>query len=118
MITLEKIYRLKVFVPVHFVDKVISNILNVVSLQYGNYDSVLWRSSEGIEQFRPLATAKPTTGRYNHLEENPSIKIEFSIPRDKKLLYQLIEEGIIPVHPWEEPVILVSEEMETRQNFD
>ena len=118
MVTLEKIYRVKVFVPLDFVDKVIANILNVVSLQYGNYDSVLWRSAEGIEQFRPLATANPTSGTPNHLEENPSIKIEFSIPRDEKLLYRVIQEGITPAHPWEEPVILIGEEMETRQSFD
>lgn len=118
MVTLKKVYRLKVFVPSESEKSVIDNILKVVSLQYGNYDSVLWRSSEGIEQFRPLTTANPTTGKHNLLEEKPSIKIEFSIPRDEKLLYQLIEEGITPAHPWEEPVILVSEEMETRQIFD
>jgi hypothetical protein len=117
MVTLEKVYRIKVFVPSDFVDRVIESILNIVSLQYGNYDSVLWRSAEGIEQFRPLSGANPTSGKSNCLEENPSIKIEFSIPLDERLLYRLIEDGISPVHPWEEPVILISEEMETRQKF-
>ena len=43
-----------------------------------------------------------------------SVKVEFSIPRDKDLLEKVITEGIVPNHPWEEPVIIVTTAQEVR----
>jgi len=42
----------------------------------------------------------------------------YRVKIDEKLLYRVVQEGITPAHPWEEPVILIGEEMETRQSFD
>lgn len=112
---LESVYRIKLFCPPESAEQIIASVLNIVHLTYGNYDCVAWTSSKGIEQFRPLMGAQPTRGNLHQITKGDSVKVEFSVPRDKHTLRQVIEDGIFPVHPWEEPVILVSEEWETRR---
>jgi hypothetical protein len=69
---------------------------------------VLWRSSPGVEQFRPLANAKPTFGKIGELSEQPSVQLIFTVPRDERLLFDLLA-AVAQAHPWEQPVILVEE---------
>lgn len=114
MICLKKMYRITLFVPPSHLEKVVDSITNTDSLRYGNYDSVVWWSSEGIEQFRPLEEALPTEGNKNTKEKLPSVMVQFSLPHDEKILEKMIKEGILPVHPWEEPVIIIQEVMTTR----
>jgi hypothetical protein len=77
--------------------------------------ALVWISSTGTERFRPLAGSQLARGTLNEVTKGDSVKVQFSVPRDKNTLHQVIEEGIFPVHPWEEPVVLVSEEWETRR---
>ncbi len=113
---LEPVYRINVFVSPNHVEAIIQGVTEIVPLRYGNYDNVAWYSSEGIEQFRSLEGSNPTLGSENQITKKQSVKIEFSIPRDRNLLERVIKSGIFPFHPWEEPVILLSEELETRKS--
>jgi len=114
MICLKKMYRITVFVPPSHLERLVDNITIVNQLRYGNYDSVVWWSSEGTEQFRPLDSATPKEGNRNTKEKLPSVMVQFSLPYDEKILEEVINEGIILVHPWEEPVILIHEVMASR----
>lgn len=114
MVNTVPVYRIVTFIPPERVEKVIRGVVKVTSLRYGNYDQVTWQSAEGIERFRPLNGSQPTAGKEGIVSLEKSIKLEFSVPRDNELLEKVIQEGIIPTHPWEEPVILIYEVRETR----
>ena len=86
----------------------LEGVLKVTTLAYGSYDQVLWRSSPGVEQFRPLANARPTAGKIGELSAQPSSQLIFTVPRDERLLSELLA-ALVQVHPWEQPVILVEE---------
>ncbi|CDQ40571.1 MULTISPECIES: YqfO family protein [Virgibacillus] len=114
-IKLVPIYRIKTYVPPEYLQKVMEGILQVDSLRYGNYQQVMWHSNGGAEQFAPSEDAIPTQGDIGATTKLTSIRLEFSIPREQPLLVSIIEEGIYPNHPWDEPVIQVAEELETRK---
>ncbi|SDQ56946.1 hypothetical protein SAMN05216232_2157 [Virgibacillus subterraneus] len=110
------IYRINTYVVPESLDRVIEGVLSVDGLIYGNYKNVAWHSNDGIEQFVPSENSVPTEGSIGERKQVTSFKIEFSIPRDKNLLSKVIEEGIYPNHPWDEPVVQVTEEYETRKH--
>lgn len=109
------VYRVKTFVVPEYVEQVVKGILQVDELQVGHYQNVMWKSAEGVEQFVPSEDAVPTEGAVGERTTVASLRLEFSIPRDESLLRTVIKEGIYPNHPWDEPVIQVSEEMEARK---
>ncbi|TGB01418.1 hypothetical protein [Halobacillus salinus] len=111
---LVEIYRVKTFVIEENLEKVKQGVLSIDSLQVGNYKNVMWQSQPGVEQFVPSEDAVPTEGGIGEKTDVASIRLEFSIPRDEALLRKVIEEGIYPNHPWDEPVVQVSEELEAR----
>jgi len=78
---------------------------------YGKYEHVFWWSAPGVEQFKPLKGSHPTVGQIGVTERNPSIKVEFCIPRETALLDKVLKEGLVPNHPWEEPVIYIEESL-------
>ncbi|MGP4062345.1 hypothetical protein [Halobacillus sp. H74] len=110
------IYRVKTFVIPEYVDSVMQGILSIDDLKVGNYRNVMWQSKDGMEQFVPSDEAVPTEGAVGDKTTVTSFRIEFSIPRDEALLRNVIEEGIYPNHPWDEPVVQVSEEKEARKH--
>ncbi|MCA0970521.1 hypothetical protein LCM20_07985 [Halobacillus litoralis] len=112
---LVKIYRIKTFVIEENLEKVKEGVLSINALQVGNYKNVMWQSQPGVEQFVPAEGSVPTEGEAGERTYVPSIRLEFSIPRDEDLLKRVIEEGIYPNHPWDEPVVQVSEELEARK---
>jgi len=114
MICLKKMYRITLFVPPSHLEILVDSVIKTNPLRYGNYDSVVWWSSVGVEQFRPLDSALPTEGSSNIKEKLPSVMVQFSLPHDENMLEKVIKEGIISVHPWEEPVIQIHEVMATR----
>ncbi|RWZ54474.1 hypothetical protein EQV77_14470 [Halobacillus fulvus] len=109
------IYRVKTFVVPEHVDQVVQGILAIDELKVGNYKNVMWQSKDGVEQFVPSEEAVPTEGAAGEKTKVTSLRLEFSIPRDESLLTKVIEEGIYPNHPWDEPVVQVSEEREARK---
>lgn len=115
---LRAVYKITTYVPPHFIESVIAGITGVVPLTYCAYDSVVWYSSPGVEQFRPLSGSNPTQGDIGEVEKGDSIRLEFSIPRDRDLLQDVLTKGILKSHPWEEPVIYVHECLSTRTQVD
>jgi hypothetical protein len=104
---MEKAYRVTVFIPPAQLDDVLASITRILPVSDGKYGEVFWWSTPGTEQFRPLKGSNPTSGSVDDLSRMDSIELKFLLPRNKKLLNQVIEEGICPAHPWEAPVITV-----------
>lgn len=102
------VYRISVFVPQERAQALIDGILAVDELRFGDYADALW-TSQGTEQFRPLAGAQPALGRIGERVVAPSVRIEFCIPRDAARLRRVIDEGIRAHHPWQVPAIFVDE---------
>ena len=104
---MEKAYRITVFVPPAKLEEMLVSIAKVLPKNNSNYGEGFWWSSPGTEQFRPLEGSNPTSGSIGELSRMDSIELKFLIPRNKKLLHQVIEEGIRTAHPWEVPVITI-----------
>jgi hypothetical protein len=104
---MEKAYRITVFVPPAQLEEVLASITRVLPANDTKYGEVFWWSAPGTEQFRPLEGSNPTSGSVGELSRMDSIELKFLLPRDTKILNQVIEEGIRPAHPWEAPVITV-----------
>lgn len=106
---MKKAYRVTVFVPPAQLELLLTSITKVLSANNNQYSEVFWWSAPGVEQFRPLAGSHPTSGIIGELSRVKSIALKFLIPRDAKLLRQIIETGVRQVHPWESPVITIDE---------
>lgn len=107
------VYRITTFVPPEKLEALLDGITRVVPLKWGKYDQVAWVSGEVTERFRPLPGSNPTAGTIGELEKVPSMRLEFTIPRDQALLEKLLTEGLIPSHPWEEPAVFIDESVVT-----
>jgi len=108
-------YRINIYVIQQYVEPIIDAVKDVVSLKYGNYDGVSWCSAPGTERFVPRSGGNPQAGEVNKAHSVSAIKIEFTIPREKQLLSKVIE-AARSNHPWDEPVISISETIDTRSN--
>jgi hypothetical protein len=104
---MEKAYRVTVFVPPAQLEEVLASITRVLPVSDSKYGEVFWWSAPGTEQFRPLEGSNPASGSVGALSRMDSIELKFLLPRNKELLYQVIDKGIHPAHPWEAPVITV-----------
>ena len=102
------VYRVTVFVPQQHLQGVIDGVCAVDPLRIGDYEHVMW-TSLAAEQFRPLPGAVPTLGRVGALERGDSVRLEFCIPRETERLRLVLEQGIVPHHPWEIPAIFIDE---------
>ena len=111
-------YRIVTFVPMTHIEGVIDALCESDMLTYGNYKDVLWFSSPGTGQFTPIANANPTQGKIGVRERCEEARLEFSILRDETKLSNLLENVLMPAHPWEEPVIIITETRETRSQID
>ena len=115
-VLLVQAYRIVVFIPEGAEECILQAVLALDDLQYGSYKGVSWTAAAGIERFTPEPDASPTLGGMGEQVRAPVVRVEFSIPRDNALLQSIIDCAIYPNHPWEEPVISVSETIETRKN--
>ncbi|WP_446852452.1 hypothetical protein [Halobacillus faecis] len=105
---------MKVFVIGKFADDIVQAVLGVTDLKYGNYDGVYF-SSYGAEWCVPREGSNTYAGNKDETYSTPSNELEFSIPRDDELLSKVVE-AIYLYHPWDEPVISISESIDTRKN--
>lgn len=103
------VYRVTVFVPPAHLEALKGGILAVDDLAIGDYREVMWTSAPGIEQFRPGESTNPAFGAVGELTSAPTLRLEFSIPRDAARLQRLIVEGVHAHHPWEVPAVFVDE---------
>lgn len=106
---MKPVYRITTFVPPEHLDALLDGIESQAPLRFGPYDRSAWWSSVGVEQFRPLPGAVPTVGRAGRTERVPTVRLEFVIPRDPELLERVLERGLLPTHPWQEPAVFVDE---------
>ena len=115
---LRPVYRVCAFVIPDYLEAVMKAVREVDPLRNGEYEGVTWRSSRpGIESFWPTEAASPTYGEAGKLSEVPATRIEFSLPRNECTLARVLE-ALSEAHPWERPVIIVTEALEwnvTRQ---
>lgn len=111
-------YRIVTFVPMSHIEAVIDALCESDLLTYGNYKEVLWFSSVGTGQFTPVENANPTQGEIGKRERCEEARLEFSILRDESSLRHLIDDVLIPAHPWDEPAIAVYETRETRSDVE
>jgi hypothetical protein len=107
------VYRVTTFVPPDHLDRVLEGVEREVPLVFGPYDRSAWWSAVGVEQFRPLPGASPTTGEIGRVERVETVRLEFAIPRDRELLERVLSRGLLPSHPWEEPAVFVDESLAT-----
>jgi len=108
-------YRVKVFVIEEYLEQVITSVKGATNLKYGNYDGVLWHSRPGTERCVPRKGSVTYAGEIDGQYACDSIQVEFSIPRDASQLEQVVE-SIFTSHPWDEPVISITETIDTRKN--
>ncbi len=112
-VTLREVFRITVFVPPDAVETVLAGVERAVPLRFGDYDGSAWWSAVGVEQFRPLPGAKPTVGTPGKTERVPTVRLEFAIPRDRRLLDRVLAKGVKAHHPWQEPAVFVDETFAT-----
>jgi len=108
---LAEVYKLTVFVPPDSVQAVLEGILKITPLRHGRYEQVAWWSTGVTEQYLPLHDSNPTSGEPGKLSRGVSVRMEIEIPRDQDLLRRVLEEGVLPCHPWEEPAIFIQQSL-------
>lgn len=101
-------YKIAVYVPECNFDDYVNAIQDHIPKAGDEYDRCLWYCL-GVEQFRPLSGVKPVYGETYETVRKPSVKIEIYIPRNRDICMQFIRNVLIPYHPWETPVIQLSE---------
>ncbi|MDF1793634.1 MAG: hypothetical protein P1U88_17100 [Thalassobaculaceae bacterium] len=96
-------FQLTVEVPEERADAVVEAIAGVVTLKYGDYDTVAFRSAPGSQQFRSLGTGRnAATGKVVAV---PCQRVSCFLPETADSA--AVMEAIYHVHPYEEPVILL-----------
>lgn len=94
----EKLYKLAVFVPLEYTDKVRDAICEVGAGWIGNYSHCTF-GTKGIGTFLPLEGTQPFIGQKGKLEKVEEIKIETIVPESR--LNHVIK-AMLEVHPYEE----------------
>jgi hypothetical protein len=107
MMKLHPVYRITVFVPPAHLEALKAGILSVDPLAAGGYAAGMWESAPGREQFRVLDGTASASGRSGELVREPSVRLEFCIPRDPGRLQRLLTQGIVAHHPWNTPAVFV-----------
>lgn len=105
-------YQVTVYVVHENLSQIVEAIKKVNNFRYGNYKWVHFVSASGKEYYNVLPEAEKNISE-DTIHSNDALKIEFSIPRDSNQLNTVLE-TIISHHPWDEPVIRISEITETR----
>lgn len=108
---LERAYLVSVHVPSGSVDKVLQSLAAAVGLEYGKYDQVAYIDAEGMEQYRPLAGSK--AGVQQSVTKTPSKVVTVSVVHDEAVLQKAVD-AINRAHPYEEPVIYITEVWRSR----
>ena len=104
---LHPVYRITVFVPPLHLEALKRGILAVDDLAAGGYSHGMWESAPGHEQFQVQAGTASVAGNAGELLREPSVRLEFCIPRDAVRLQRVLEQGIAAHHPWNNPAIFV-----------
>jgi hypothetical protein len=89
--------------PLADVDRIMAEVVKIVPLAMGKYDSNAFQSSAGIERYQPLECA--AAGAETEVRRRPGVvEVSFELPLDKQALERVIE-ALFRVHSYQEPVI-------------
>jgi len=95
------LYRIEIFVPTNFAEKLASAMFEAGAGNIGNYDSCSF-ISDGKGSFKANENAQPFVGTIGEIHKENESKIEVICPKNK--LYSVVA-AIQHTHPYEEPVI-------------
>lgn len=100
-----KFYKIVVFVPLDFTDKVREAIAKAGGGKIGNYSACTF-SSRGVGRYLPEKGANPAIGKIGHYETVQEERIEVGC--EKEIVKSVIE-AIKEAHPYEEVALDVYE---------
>jgi dinuclear metal center YbgI/SA1388 family protein len=95
----EKLYKILVYIPKDYEDKMFDALVGAGAGQIGNYSSCTYRT-EGIGTFKPETGTHPFIGEEGKLETVCETKLGTIVPQS--LLNKTIK-ALIKAHPYEEP---------------
>jgi dinuclear metal center YbgI/SA1388 family protein len=95
----EKLYKIVVFVPCEFAEKVTSAMTSTGAGWIGNYSDCSF-TLEGTGRFRPLEGSNPFIGSTDKLEKVIEHRVETIVKEE--LLSEVID-SMLNAHPYEEP---------------
>lgn len=94
--------RVAVQVPAAHARRILEAAAAAAPLDYGDYDQVAFTSTEGVQQFRVLPTARlAATGEAVRV---PCVEVSFLIDDDPATVTAVMA-ALYQVHPYDEPVI-------------
>ena len=96
-------YKLEIFIPEDYLEKLQDALADVDAGHIGNYDRCL-SYSKVTSTWRPLPGTKPFIGAEGEISTEEEIKVEVSVKEEN--LEKTIE-AVRQIHPYEEPVINV-----------
>jgi hypothetical protein len=94
----EKLFKLVVYVPSGYEDKVMTAMCSAGAGYIGKYSSCTFRT-RGIGTFEPQEGAEPFIGTKGRLESVDELRVETIVP--EKLLNRVVKE-MLKAHPYEE----------------
>lgn len=97
-------FRVTVQTPDQNAQTIVEHVLAQVTLKYGDYDSVTFRSAAGLQQFRSLGSGRNTATEA--VVEVPCVELSFFLESNEALVTRVVE-AIYSAHPYEEPVVFV-----------
>lgn len=97
-------FRIIVQVPDQHAQQIVNHVLKTTTLQYGDYDSVTFKTASGVQQFRSLGSGRNVATET--VVEVPCVELSFFLEISESLLTRVVE-VIYSVHPYEEPVVFV-----------
>jgi hypothetical protein len=102
-------------------DRILDAVMAVYPLSYGRYQRNASISAEGRETAQPEENSTTTTHKTGYTagqtETYPMVELKIAIPRDQKILEQVMD-AIHDVHHYEEPVIFLREDYTSRAAYN
>ena len=115
------VFTLEIQIPETDADRILDEIMTVHTLSYGRYERNASVSGIGKETAVPQGNSTTTTHKQGYklgeAETYPMVELKISIERDLAVLEQVMD-VIHDVHPYEEPVVFLSENWTSRASYD
>lgn len=97
--------QIAVQVPFPQAEALLQAVRRVCPLTYGHYDQVSFQTASGIQRFRSVPGGRNAVT--DAVVQVPCVELRFFVPQPPEVLRNVLH-VIYDVHPYEEPVILVS----------
>lgn len=96
--------RITVQVPEQHAQQIVDAVTEKDALKYGDYDSVTFRTTRGIQRFRSIGGGRNAATPKE--VEVPCVEVSFFLKNDEVTAVQVLK-AIYWAHPYEEPVVFV-----------